>query len=150
MAINLSENNSFDNNITVPEDGVDRRTAQSLRPAFQALANRTRNLLNRVLGLENLNINARLAALEGKIIDYEYTLISPVTIPANFQMGISPVEAVTGAAVGDVVVPQHIDVGLILVGRVYDPNLVEISAINPRDDTSLVMPAGTYKARIIK
>ncbi|PZA07750.1 MULTISPECIES: hypothetical protein [unclassified Meiothermus] len=56
---NLTESSTFDPNVSVPVDGVDRRTAASLRPAFQALANRSQYLKSEIL-----DINGRLDTLE--------------------------------------------------------------------------------------
>ena len=71
MPENLTESGNFDATVSVPLDGVDRRTALSLRPAFQALANRTRwlkgaldALAGRVGALEEQNLNTRLGNLE--------------------------------------------------------------------------------------
>jgi len=48
----LTEANTFTSAITVPENGEDRN-ALSIESPFQALTNRTRNILNRLLALEN-------------------------------------------------------------------------------------------------
>lgn len=47
MAKNLTEVDTFTANVTVPEGG-DARTASSVEPAFQALANRSLNIKNRI------------------------------------------------------------------------------------------------------
>lgn len=46
----LTEADEFTAEVVVPEDG-DERDADSIAPAYQALANRTRNLLNRITAL---------------------------------------------------------------------------------------------------
>jgi hypothetical protein len=53
MPVNLTESDTFDPTITVPEAGDDR-TAASLVPAFQALTNRTKNLNARTTKLDAL------------------------------------------------------------------------------------------------
>jgi hypothetical protein len=42
----LTEFSTFTPTVVAPQDGIDFRTAASLLPALQALANRTRLLLN--------------------------------------------------------------------------------------------------------
>jgi hypothetical protein len=84
MPENLTEANAFDANVSVPLDGVDRRTALSLRPAFQALANRTRNLLNRLTALEGLNIGPRLSAVEGQNLNARLESVEAAYDPLRF------------------------------------------------------------------
>jgi hypothetical protein len=48
--INLVENQTYDPTISVPQDGIDFRTAATLYPALQSLANRTKHLHDLLLG----------------------------------------------------------------------------------------------------
>jgi hypothetical protein len=55
MPITITETDTYTADVIVPEEG-DARTAASLLPSIQALANRTKNLLGKIAGLGELII----------------------------------------------------------------------------------------------